>query len=451
MIAAALLRSAALALAGLAAACGDVPRAGDEVVRLWAMGREGEVVEALVPEFERRHPGLAVEVQRIPWSAAHEKLLTAFVGGAMPDVIQAGNTWLPELVALGAIEPLDARIAASPRVERADWFPGVLDTNVIEGRTWGLPWYVDTRLLFYRSDLLAEAGWPRAPRTWSEWLAAMIAVKARDGGRRAAILLPLADWQPVVVLAFARGARLLRDDDGRGDFRSPEFAAATAFYVELFRRGLAPLGGAASAADLYQDFARGDVSFAVTGPWNLGEFGRRLPPALAGRWATAPMPVADEVPAPGREALGTPADAAAPPPPGFPGPSLAGGASLALVRGSGRADAGWRLIEFLTEPAQQVRLHQLTGDLPARRSAWEAAALAREPHVAAFWDQLQSVWATPKIPEWERIAGKVTQYTDAAVRGRLGIDAALAALDAEVDVILAKRRWLRAGRPVGGA
>src|SRR6185369_3261675 len=68
-------------------------------VRFWAMGREGEVVRQLMPDFERRHPGVAVRVQQIPWSAAHEKLLTAHVGGALPDVFQAGNTWLPELVA----------------------------------------------------------------------------------------------------------------------------------------------------------------------------------------------------------------------------------------------------------------------------------------------------------------------------------------------------------------
>src|SRR5262249_57315642 len=105
-------------------------------VRFWAMGREGEVVQELLPEFERRHPGIHVRVQQIPWSAAHEKLLTAFVGEAMPDVFQAGNTWLPELVALGAIEPLDQRLARSTAVVRDDYFPGILDTNGIDGPTW---------------------------------------------------------------------------------------------------------------------------------------------------------------------------------------------------------------------------------------------------------------------------------------------------------------------------
>ena len=66
------------------------------------MGREGEVLSDLVPAFEEEHPGIRVQVQQIPWSAAHEKLLTAFVGDATPDIAMLGNTWVPEFVALGA-------------------------------------------------------------------------------------------------------------------------------------------------------------------------------------------------------------------------------------------------------------------------------------------------------------------------------------------------------------
>ena len=78
------------------------------VLDVWAMGREGEVVGELVPEFERENPGVTVRIQQLPFSAAHEKLLTAFVGDAMPDMAQLGNSWVPEFAALGAIEPLDA-------------------------------------------------------------------------------------------------------------------------------------------------------------------------------------------------------------------------------------------------------------------------------------------------------------------------------------------------------
>src|SRR5262245_48083939 len=117
-------------LALLALACG--PSAGGdggrETLELWAMGREGEAVRELLPAFEAREPGVRVRVQQVPWSAAHEKLLTAFVAGALPDLVQVGTTWIPELAALGALEPLDARVAAAERtLDRADFFEGALD------------------------------------------------------------------------------------------------------------------------------------------------------------------------------------------------------------------------------------------------------------------------------------------------------------------------------------
>src|SRR5438128_556280 len=241
------------------------------------------------------------------------------------------------------------------------------------------------------------------------------------GLQHSASMQPLRVWQPPVILALQRGASLLRDGDRYGDFRSPPVRAAFEFYLDLFRRGLAPPAGDTALANLYQDFARGYFALYISGPWNIGEFARRLPADLADRWTTAPLPA--------------PTD-------GYPGVSLAGGASLAVSRGSARKDAAWKLVEFLSEPAQQVRFYRLTGDLPARRAAWADAGLPRDRRARAFWIQLQSVQSTPKIPEWERIAAKISQYSEAAIRGDLTIDEALAGLDRDVDNVLEKRRWL---------
>ena len=80
--------------------------------------------------------------------------------------------------------------------------------------------------------------------------------------------------------------------------------------------------------------------------------------------------------------------------------------------------------------------------LPARTAAWQEAALAEDPRARAFFEQLQRIRSTPKIPEWERIAAAITRQLERLVRGDVTPDAALAALDAEVDQILEKRRWL---------
>lgn len=391
------------------------------------MGREGEVVQQLVPEFERRTPGVHVRVQQIPWSAAHEKLLTAYVGKAMPDLFQAGNTWIPEFVALGAIASLDERMAGAAGMHAGDYFPGIFDTNVIDGHTFGAPWYVDTRLLFYRTDVLAQAGYAQPPTTWATWLDAMARIEQRVGPSRYAILLPFTEWQVPVILGLQRGATLLRDNDQYGNFRSPQFREAFAFYLDIFRRGLAPHAGQAQVANLYQDFASGYFSMYVSGPWNIGEFRARLPAGMQDQWLTAPMPAPDG------------AD---------PGTSVAGGASLAIFAQSGHQDFAWKMIEYLSEPAQQLRFYELTGDLPSRTSAW-TDSLAQGRYTRAFWEQLQHVQSTPKIPEWERIADRIGAYAEAAIRSNMDIDAALAALDRDVDALLEKRRWML--RHPGGA
>jgi multiple sugar transport system substrate-binding protein len=415
----------------LLAGCGAEPGERREV-RLWAMGREGELVQRLMPEFERRHPDLRVRVQQIPWSAAHEKLLTAFVGDSMPDVFQLGSTWIPEFAAIGALQPLEQRLGASTVLQLDDYFPGILDANRVDGATYALPWYVDTRLLFYRRDHLAKAGFSAPLADWNTWTAAMQAIKGEGGAASYAILLPVREWQPPVIFAMQQGAALLRDGDRYGDFQSSAFRSAFAFYVGLFEQELAPRRAEAQIANLYQDFAAGFFAFYISGPWNIGEFQARLPAELQGQWSTTPMP---------------------PPDSDQPGLSIAGGASLALSRTSADPEAAWQLIEYLSEAATQVQFYHLSGDLPPRLSAWRDPALADNEYAQAFWTQLQHLRSPPKVPEWERIASKITDCAEAAVRGDLSVDEALAALDRDVDKLLEKRRWLleRSTAGAGGA
>jgi multiple sugar transport system substrate-binding protein len=249
----------------------------------------------------------------------------------------------------------------------------------------------------------------------------MLRLKTRAGRERYAILLPMTEWQPPVIFALQIGAQLLRDHDQYANFRSAEFHRAFSFYLDLFHRQLAPRDAASQMANLYQDFADGYFAFYITGPWNIGEFRRRLPATLNGKWATAPMPGPDAA---------------------RPGISTAGGASLALFHGSRHADLAWRVIEYLSATARQTEFCRLTGDLPSRKTAWTAQDLMHEQYAQAFWQQLQHLRSTPKIPEWERIADKITQYAEAAIRERVDVDTALAGLDSDVDELLEKRRWL---------
>jgi multiple sugar transport system substrate-binding protein len=401
------------------------PERDSRTIELWVAGREGEVVSQLLPEFEASHPGLHVHVQQIPWLSAHEKFLTAAVARHTPDVAQLGNTWIPEFATIGALEPLDDELAASPSLEPDDFFAGSWGANEFAGHSYGVPWYVDTRVLFFRTDLLREAGFNEPPRTRREWLAMMRALQqqGRPGpgkDARAALFLRLDEPELLLGLGLQEGP-LLRDGDRFGNFRSAGFVRALEFYSDLAQVGLLEAKGSSQVANLWDDFARGAFVFYIGGPFNIGELGRRLPAQLRDSWSTAQLP--------GRDG---------------PGGSLALGASLVLFRESPRKREAWQLIEYLSRPDVQRRFYELTGDLPPRRSSWDGSDLAAQRGAAAYRAQLEQMYPLPAVPEWERIKSVVITLEELAAHGALTPAATAAELDRRTDRILEKRRWILA-------
>nr|WP_211369458.1 sugar ABC transporter substrate-binding protein [Pseudoxanthomonas kalamensis] len=398
--------------------CGERNESREKLV-FWAMGREAEVVSGLIEDFERENPQIEVDVQQIPWTAAHEKLLTAFAADSQPDLCQLGNTWIPEFAALETLEPLQAYVDASGAVEQGDYFPGIWDTNIVDDVLYGVPWYVDTRLLFYRKDILREAGVERPPQDWAEWERAMAAIKRQVGPDRYAILMPINEFEQQLSLALQTGDPLLREHDTRGNFASPGFRKALAFYANMFEQGWAPEVSETQISNVWDEFFNGYYAFYLSGPWNIREFRKRAPPALASEWGTMPLPGPDG-----------------------PGAGIAGGTSLVVFRASRHKQAAWKLIEFLSRPQVQQRFHALIGDLPPRRSTWAFPQLAEDEYAHAFRDQLERVRPTPKVLEWERIVQEMRLETERVVRGGESQDDAVKALDARVDGILEKRRWI---------
>jgi len=414
-------RQTVLGLAALAAAPLGCTRRSHSanVVRFWAVGREGEYAVDLLQDFLRERPDIQVDVQKLPWTAAHEKLLTAYAGETLPDLCSLGNTWIPEFTALSALTPLDQLASASRDIALADYFPGILDSNRVEGPLFGIPWYVDTNVLYYRRDLLQRAGFAAPPTTWDEWLQMLGAIKELVGADRYSILLPLNEFWPLVTLALQQPADLLRDNGRYGNFRSPEFRRTLDFYVSIFRRGWAPKMTNTQVSNVWDEFGRGMFSFYISGPWNIAEFKKRMPADLRDAWMTAPMPG-----------------------PNGPGVSSAGGASLVIFSASQAKPATWALMEYLSRSPVQQRFYELTGNMPPRRSTWQSSTLASSPYAKAFHAQLDRVRSPPKVPEWERIAQEMRLAAERAIQGVATVDEACVALDRKTDEILEKRRWM---------
>lgn len=293
---------------------------------------------------------------------------------------------------------------------------------MIDKKVFGIPWYVDTRVMFYRKDVFEKAGYKDPPKNCNELLDLSKRIKSfYPKKEKYAIYLPTNEFAPFIMFGMQAGSSILKDNDTRGNFSGKEFNEAFKFLTDFHKQNLAPMG-ISQVTNVYQAFEEEYFSIYISGPWNIPEFKKWMKGNLADKWMTAPMPgYANE----------------------YPGVSLAGGSSLVIFKDSKYKKEVWKFFEYLSQPKTQLEFYRLLNNLPANKEAWQDSLLKNDPYMQAFYLQFMNVHAAPKIPEWKQIAfSKVQQYAEYAARGVMSVDEALKNLDNDVDRILEKRRWL---------
>ncbi len=390
---------AVLATAGCAAHPADLS--------FWAMSYQGDYAPFLMTEFTAA-TGLTVDVQSLPWTASHEKLLTAFAGDALPDVLMLPNGWVDEFAMIGAIRPLPSRAMLD------GVFPGAVpDTRTPHA----VPWSVAPRVQFFRRDLLAAAGWDAPARDWDGWRRMATALKRRRPDDY--VFLFLLNWPDDLLTMFTQvGGRVLCERDTRGNFATPEGRFALAYYMSLFDDGFAPVVASTEVQDQFAAFAQGQFAIWNSGPTTLLDMRRRSAELPQDRWGTARIAG-----------------------PGGPGAISTRDVSLCVSTRSRRPGDAWALLRHCTAPASEQRFAGLIGSLPAREAAWSGMPFPTDV-IAPFAAQARAVADSPSIPEWEQIREQVALYAERAIRGLLSVEETLVALDARADAILAKRRAL---------
>jgi multiple sugar transport system substrate-binding protein len=132
---------------------------------------------------------------------------------------------------------------------------------------------------------------------------------------------------------------------------------------------------------------------------------------LEGKWDVAPMPT---------EEAGT---------------SFTGGGDLVVFKDSANRDAAWKFVDFLTQDAQQQKLYELVGSLPAVQSTWESGELSTDPLLKAFGDQLQDAKSSPAIETWEQVAAPLDDAIEQVSRGQSDSETALSAAEEKANGI----------------
>src|SRR5438105_4157031 len=184
---------------GTSGANGSASNAGPVTLSVWAMGDEGDKLgkSDILQQFQKDNPNIKVNVTAIPWNVAHDKLITAVAGKQTPDVTQLGSTWAGEFSKLNAMDDVPSAIKSS------DFYQAAIDAGSYNGKLVGVPWYVDTRVLYYRSDLAQQAGMSQAPQTWDDLH--KLAQAYHSGGSKYGISLSSNNWQEYIPFLYSAG------------------------------------------------------------------------------------------------------------------------------------------------------------------------------------------------------------------------------------------------------
>jgi multiple sugar transport system substrate-binding protein len=356
-------------------------------ITVWALGAEGEKLGAIAKDFEAANPKAHVKVTVIPFDAAHDKISSAIAGNQTPDVSLAGTTWVSEFAGTGALDPTPTSL-----IDKSKFFPGAWDTTAVGGTSYGVPWYVETRLVYYRKDIAAKAGvTPKDGWTWDDFKTFASAMQSK-GGAKFGISLPpggVGSWQTFMPFAWQNGAAL--EQGKKFTFDSAPMTKALDYYKSFFTDKIS--AGRLGPGALENGFIRGDIGAFVSGPWHMGILRDQGGAKFADKWSVAHMPTEQSA------------------------TSFVGGGDLMVFKNTKNRDTAWKFVDFLTQDAAQQKLYQLVGSLPAVKSAWSSGKLATDPMLKLFGDQLDDAKSAPAIATWEQVASTLDDGIEQATIG----------------------------------
>ena len=246
--------------------CAAAPSSNSEEIEFWTMQLQpkfNNYFEQINNTFNQDRE-IPVRWIDIPWSAMESKILTAISAKTAPDVVNLNPNFASQLASRNAWLDLDEVIAPEeqqsylPKIWQASSIEVCQDNrqdNNCEPFTFGLPWYLTTRVTIYNQKLLQEAGVKQPPQNYQELAVAAKKVKNQTGKYAFFVTFAPGDSGEVLESMVQMGVTLV-DEDGKAAFDTPEGRAAFRYWVDLYQEKLLPpevlTQGHRYAVELYQ-------------------------------------------------------------------------------------------------------------------------------------------------------------------------------------------------------
>jgi multiple sugar transport system substrate-binding protein len=392
----------AVLLATTATACGDDGTSsgaegdGSGEITFWDNngGVRTEIWNQIIDEFEAANPDISVEYVGVPIDQVQSKYDAAIQGGeGLPDVGMVSTSYLANLVAQGAIEPVGDRLADSEL--DGQLVPAMLDSvRATAGEElFSVPTSANQGVLWYRPDLFEQAGL-EPPTSWDAFYEAAEQLTDRDanefgftirGGEGSVAQALDAMYSQSGLESFWNA------DETETTVNDPANVEALERYVGLYNT-------ATPEADLNNDFTNMVATFTggTVGmlQHNLGSYVDHVTAFGEDGVAGLPMPTAEDG---GHHTfVSNPVD------------------GLSLFQASDNKSAAWKFIEFAASHEMNSMWNESAGQIPANTAAmedpWVAEAPPTQAAVEALSDENTTIVDLPYyLPDWNNISKADTE------------------------------------------
>jgi len=390
-----------------------------------------DVVQKLIPEFQKENPDIEVVIDAMPYDAMRDKILTSFLAStAVYDIIIVDNPWMDEFGLAGFLEPLDDRIAAIPGYDFEDFTGPLRDIGVVEGKIYGIPFYNYALALIVRQDLFDDPAYQQAykdqfgkdlavPTTLEDYVqVAKFFTKQSDGKIYGAAMQPqrgykvFEEWKNWL---YAAGGNLM-DEQGNVILDSPEAAKALSLYIETYKEAAPPNSLNWGFDEALRSMASGQAATMLSYNWMLPTLNNPEGPAgdLAGKFALYEVPG---------------------------GKAVLGAWHWAIPHNAANKDASWKFISWLTSKAIDKQ-RVILGGAPVRTSVmndpevWEKGF--GQQYYKTVLKILEDAEPLTRGTHAEEVIQVVGTELNAAVAGEKSVEQALKDAADQVRKIVAK-------------
>lgn len=225
-------------------------------------------VQKRVSQFEEK-TGATVEFDLYAFGQTVQKVAVELTSRSPAyDIVFVEASDVPRFAPGGFIEPLDDYVKAA-NFDLGDFIPSTIDAETVDGKLYSIPYFAATQLMYYRGDLLKEAGFDGPPKTFEDFIAMCGKLQTKEmpcTALRGKASTSENIWYWTQML-YGYGGRWVKDfpKDMTPTINSPEAVKALEAYVKLLQDYSIPGSASAGYDEVVVAMQQANVAMAIEG------------------------------------------------------------------------------------------------------------------------------------------------------------------------------------------